>query len=960
VREQHEFDPLVDELPSRHVVGIDLGTTNSAVSYVDTHQTPWQIRVFAVPQLVAAGQVESRETLPSFHYQATAGEAAGGALRLPWSDDDPTCAVGFFARDQGAQSPGRLIASAKSWLCHGGVDRTAEILPWQGVADVEQLSPVEVTSRYLRHIRDAWNAAHRDQPLAEQQLVVTLPASFDEVARELTVQAAAAAQLPRVVLIEEPQAAFYAWVNRHADNWQQRVAPGQKILVCDIGGGTSDFTLIRVRASEREEGGVQFQRVAVGNHLILGGDNLDLALAHHVERKLAGDGKLSPQQWDVLVRSARRVKETLLGEDPPERVTVNLPGAGAKVIGGGLQVEVDRSDVEKLLVDGFLPRVGLDEKPLQRQSGFQEFGLPYAADHAITRYLAAFLTAHRETGDDGQPRSDRDAARPDIVLFNGGFFASPVLRERLLEVLTSWFQSDTSEAEDGAWQPQVLDNDRLDLAVARGASYYGMVQRGEGVRIAANLARSYYIGVEDEEPKAVCPKAVCLVPGDAEPGREIELRDLTFRLTLSEPVEFPLFVSSTRLTDPPGAVSPIDLEQMRPLPPIRTVLRASRGEKGTVPVRLHARLTEIGTIELWCSEIDSDRTDTPRTDTPRTWRLQFDVRSTTQTDLVAHESAAESEGFVDESQWQACRERIAGVFAPEGNESPAKLMKGMAKALGADKSQWPTSLLRRMWDVLMEFEAGRRRSPAHEMRWLNLVGFALRPGYGFAMDDWRVEETWRAVRGKLAHPSTEQAFILWRRVAGGLSRPQQLGIATPALAAVGALRKRFAGGKASKVPALNADTSLEIWRFVGSLELLSTKQKIELGDTIVELYSKRKLEKVRDAMVWALGRIGQRVPVYGPLNTVVPREKAARWLQALMSQQSNSPIDALAVMELARRTEDRHRDLPDARREEAAQWIERHDGPEHFVTLVREGGTLDYEEQGQVFGESLPRGLRIL
>ena len=934
--EPRKFDPLVDELPSRYVVGIDLGTTNSAVAYVDTHETPWQVHVLPIPQLVAAGEVEARETLPSFHYQATTAEANSGALRLPWSEEHPSAAVGFFARDQGTQTPGRLIASAKSWLCHTGVDRTAELLPWQGVADVDRLSPVEVASCYLRHIRDAWNAAFRAEPLAKQQLVITLPASFDEVARELTVRAAAEADLPRVVLVEEPQAAFYAWVYRHSDDWHQRVQPGQKILVCDIGGGTTDLTLIRVRASERQGDRIQFQRVAVGDHLILGGDNLDLALAHHVEHKLVGDGKLQPQQWDVLVRSCRRAKETLLSDDAPQRLTVNLPGSGSKIVGGGLQAVVDRSEVEELLVDGFLPGVRLDEKPLQRRSGFQEFGLPYAPDHGITRYLAAFLNAHRDRV------SGADAARPDIVLFNGGFFASTILRQRLVDVLTSWFQTPNE-----TWKPLLLDHDRLDLAVARGAAYYGMVQRGEGVRIAANLARSYYIGVEGDQPTAIC-----LVPGDAEPGCELELAELTLQLTISEPVEFPLFVSSTRLTDISGQVVAIEPEQMLPLPPIRTVLRATRRrEKGTVPVKLHARLSEIGTIDLWCSEVGNDRI----------WRLQFDIRSTTQTDLVAHDSGAESEGFFDESKWHACRDVIGGVFAPQGRDDPVDLIKQLAKTLQTSKRQWPTSLLRRMWEVLMELETGRRRSAPHEVRWVHLLGYALRPGYGFALDDWRVAETWRSVRGKLIHGSAEQSLILWRRVAGGLSRGQQLAIAESSLAAIRALHGRFTGGKRrGHESLLNPNDSIEIWRLLGSLELLSVPAKIELGDIIVELLPKRKLERVRDAMAWALGRVGQRVPVYGPLNTVVPLDKAAEWLQVLMSQDSGRTTDLLAAMQLARRTADRHRDLAESLRQEAASWIGKHGGRDHLVKLAVDGGSLDHEEQSHIFGESLPRGLRIL
>ncbi|HEU5431178.1 MAG TPA: Hsp70 family protein, partial [Thermomicrobiales bacterium] len=296
-----------------------------------------------------------------------------------------------------------MIASAKSWLCHPGVDRTAELLPWHGAADVERLSPVEASSRYLAHIREAWDSRFREHPLAEQDVVLTLPASFDEVARELTVKAAKLAGLPRVVLIEEPQAAFYAWIHAQGDDWQRQVLPGQKILVCDIGGGTSDFTLIRVRRGEA--GKVQFHRVAVGEHLILGGDNLDLALAHHLEPKIARGGKLEPRQWAVLVRSCRHVKETLLAAEPPERFTVSLPGAGSRLIGGGLQTEVTRDEVQQLLLEGFLPRVALDEKPATRRSGFQEFGLPYAADAAMTRYLAAFLTAHRNValGDEPPP-----------------------------------------------------------------------------------------------------------------------------------------------------------------------------------------------------------------------------------------------------------------------------------------------------------------------------------------------------------------------------------------------------------------------------------------------------------------------------------------------------------------------------------------------------------------------------
>ena len=697
------YDPLLDEQPARYVVGIDLGTTNSAVAYVDTLDAEWRVHSFRVSQLVAPGIVEERDTLPSFHYEAAAGESAGGNLRLPWQKHDPTYAIGVYARDQGGKAPGRLIASAKSWLCHTGVDRTANLLPWRGAEDVERLSPVEASARILRHIRAAWNARFPDAPLAEQDIILTLPASFDEIARELTVEAAAAAELPRVVLIEEPQAAFYAWVYKHRDDWQTRVQSGQTILVCDIGGGTSDFTLIHVRAAggatepgtadtQADQQRIQFHRVAVGNHLILGGDNLDLALARHLEGKLTGGNQLASHQWDVLVRHCQRVKEGLLGADAPQTLTVNLPGSGSRLIGGGLQIEVDRNEVQQLLLDGFLPRVSLEDKPTARQSGFQEFGLPCAADPAITRYLASFLTAHRY--DESQAVRDgstRQALRPDIILLNGGFFASPLLRERLISLVRQWYR----DGDQDDWSPLVLDHDRLDLAVARGAAYYGMVRRGEGVRIVANLARSYYIGVQSDPPSAVC-----LVPGCAQAGEDIALTDRTFQLLVSEPAEFPLLVSSTRLTDRPGELIPIDREQMSPLPPIRTVLRTrSRRETGILPVHLHARINEIGTIDLWCTTVDRERS----------WRLQFDIRSAVQTDMQAHQSEAEAEGFVDEETWTDGRRTIAAVFSPQGTDRPENLVKALSRA-GCRRLAGGRNVAQRAGQVGARWSGGAERS----------------------------------------------------------------------------------------------------------------------------------------------------------------------------------------------------------------------------------------------------------
>lgn len=937
-------DLLAEPLPSRYVVGIDLGTTNSAVCYVDTHERPWRVQVLEIPQLVAPGQIESRDTLPSFHLQPLASSVP----RSP--SPDPQFVVGFMARDHGSDSPGRLISSAKSWLCHTGVDRTAELLPWHAAADVERISPVEASSRYLAHIRSAWNDKFKSEPLERQDIVLTLPASFDEIARELTVQAAARAGLSRVVLIEEPQAAFYAWIYKHQTNWEQLVTAGQKILVCDIGGGTTDFTLIRVRRGDDDK--VQFHRVAVGDHLILGGDNMDLALAKHLESKLPGS--LPPRQWDVLLRLARQAKEQLLSENAPEQVTITLPGSGSKLIGGAIKSSVTRDEAQQVLIEGFMPLVALSDKPEARRSGFQEFGLPYAADAAITRHLAAFLTAHRSAGDDaGDSRlatGDADPARPDVVLFNGGVFESSMLRERLMDSLMQWFGGETG------YKPVLLDNDRLDLAVARGAAYYGMVRRGEGVKIVASLARTYYIGVETQNAAGGVPTgtALCLVPGSAEPGQEIELADRQFDLLVSEPVEFPLYTSSIRLTDRPGELVSVDPEQMTALPPIRTALKTrSRKERGTVAVRLHAKLTEIGTLELWCREISGERT----------WRLQFDVRSATQTDVAAHETDAEAQGFIDESAAAAMQTVLEATFGTIGNSDPNRLMKSLAEAACSERHEWPPSLLRRVWEMLMELEPGRRKSPQHEARWLNLLGYSLRPGYGLAVDDWRVAETWKTVQGKLAFaaPSSRtESLILWRRIAGGLSSGQQRALAEPLLATVRALHKRQITGKGPD-PNFPPHEAQEVLRLLASLELLAVDVKTELGGMLLELLAKRNqgLATIRLTMIWAIGRLGARVPAYGPLNAVVQQDDAERWTGQLLSSDSLDAQTAIALVSLTRRTGDRYRDVSHELREAVIAWLADHRAGEHAIQLVREGGELAPDEQDSVFGEALPKGLRL-
>lgn len=910
----------------RFVVGIDLGTTNSAVAYIDMLQHGFKATTFAIPQLVAPGTVETRDSLPSFHYEPASGEFSNESIALPWSGAQ-SAFVGLLAREHGAASPGRLAVSAKSWLSHRGVDRKANLLPWHGASDITKLSPSETSRRYLEHIRQAWDHAHPDHPLAEQDLVLTVPASFDEVARELTVEAARNAGLPKLCLQEEPQAAFYAWINKNKSSHEMQ--PGQSILVCDIGGGTTDLTLIKTETSKKDDS-LTYRRIAVGEHLLLGGDNLDLALAHHVEQKMGG-GKLSPAIWSVLVRRCQQAKENLLQPNSPDQHMINLPTRGRSVVGSSRQVELTKAETVKQLVDGFLPESGANECPETRQSGFQEFGLPYAPDAAISRYVIAFLNEH-------------DHVRPDFILFNGGFFESPILRERLLHVLNKALN----------WTPQELHADRLDLAVAYGAAEYGRVRRGQGTRITGGLARSYYLGISQDNGETT---AVCLLPAGMEEGETVQLTQREFRLKIRQPVEFPLYTSSIRTTDLSGDLLPIDEESMRPMPPIRTIISSGKKKKtaDSVLVQLHAKLTEIGTIEVWLAEKDGNRE----------WRLQFDARAATQTERAVEEDQGNRAGLVDESMVAASVKVIKSVLGPNRSQPPEKLLSQLEDASEMKRSHWPPALLRRWFEETLPFSEVRQVSPVLEARWLNLLSYALRPGYGFAADDWRVANAWSMRQSGVMNHRNEMCraewWILWRRMAGGLNENQQLELANPLIKQWNSRIHNPAVKRSTKATGFlfGDHESAEVWRLLGSLERLPSEKKEQLGELILR-WIDRKGERISNgAAVWALGRIGARVPAYGPLNTVIPADTAAKWAEQLTKLPEKTRETAFALMHLARFTDDRYRDLPDVTRKNVLEWMSVQKSAARLTTLVKDGGTLDSEEQDRAFGETLPPGLHL-
>ncbi len=864
------------------IIGIDLGTTNTAVATADPAAREPRVDAFAVPQLVAEGEVGARRTLPSFLYLAGEHDLPEAATRVPWRAD-PRIVVGELARAQGARVPGRMIASAKSWLCHPGVDRQAAILPW-GAGDVPKLSPVDASARILAHL-----AAVR--PMAGDEVIVTVPASFDEVARELTVAAAERAGLPQITLLEEPQAVFYAWIDATPPAARKKLlAPGERVLVCDVGGGTTDFTLIDVA-----EDGDHFARTAVGDHLLLGGDNVDIALARRVEARLAG--KLDAVQWHGLVHACRLAKEALLSPDAPAARPIAVQARGARLVGGTLRAEVTREEVMELCLDGFFPLVPRDARPARARAGLHELGLPYAADAAVTRHLAAFLDRHHAT-------------RVAAVLFNGGAMTPSAVRDRVLDQLAAW-QGD---------RPRELAGVAPELAVAHGAAYYGLVRHGLGSRIRGGAARAYYVGVESS--------AVCVLPRGAEEGTENELAQ-DFAALTNRPASFRLYSSSVRDDRPGDEVSPDDLVE---LPPLVTVLRAPGLKQARV--RVTARLTELGTLEVWCVSGD------------HRWRLSFDLRS----------GGAPPAGDALPPNVDELRGAVAAALA--GGDLDG-LMKDLEARTERRRDEWGTALIRALWDTTFEAEGARHKTADAESRWLNLAGFFLRPGAGAPLDDWRVGQMWRTFNAGLVHDRDEGCrlawWITWRRIAAGLKRTQQDQFydRLSVILVPGAPKK----GKPVRAKP-SPQEAAEMWRTLASMERILPSSKVKLGEAILERIDKGK---DTDFGFWAVGRLGARQPLYGPADAVIAPAVAEAWIDRLLALEWKTPEKvAFPAAQLGRRTGDRARDIDDDVRERLAARLRSLPGLERTARLVEEVVALEAREEKVAFGDSLPAGLRKL
>ncbi|MBF0457871.1 MAG: hsp70 family protein [Nitrospirae bacterium] len=940
---------------SRYIIGIDLGTTNSSAAYVDTEQSE-ALHIFEIPQLVGEGQVSARPQLPSFLYLTSEYDRASFDAALPWSKDI-SYIVGEFARVKGAVAPLNLVSSAKSWLCHSRVGRKSPILPWgRQDADGGKLSPIEASCRYLRHIREAWNyviaRGEVAKKLENQAVVITIPASFDESARELTSEAAQMAGIKTFTMLEEPQAAFYSWLAAHEDDWQHIIKTDQLILVFDVGGGTTDFNLITLK----EAGGVPvFQRMAVGDHLMLGGDNMDLALAMAMEASILGGKRtLGIQGWVSLSEQCRAAKEALLCDTPDgsKSFDVSILGTGRSVIGSSVTGHITYDDVRRVVIEGFFRQVDMSD-PINKdkRSGFQELGLPYVTDTSVMKHLSSFLKRHAvNPALPVHSGGGVSIVRPDVILFNGGVFKSALIRQCAIDGLRHWFKGQAD------WTIDILENDRFDHAVSLGAAYYGLVKRQAAsepdtkkVRISGGLGKAYYISVKTGEQAPGIISAACIVPRGFEEGGELHILEPEFHVAANTPVSFSVYCSSYRAGDRPGDIISADRDSLIELPKIKTILHyGKKGAAVILPVSLGIRLNEYGTLDVWCEAKN----------TTHKWRLAFDIRKVPESDVFS------ARHTLNEANIDVAVSLIERAFSGQPGDTPDDLPRALPEALGIpNKADWPLSAIRKMWDALIALRQRRLVTPRHESRWLNLAGFLLRPGFGHPLDEWRIKELWKlfseGVRFSRDGQCRLEWWILWRRVSGGLATHHQ-----------DIVYKRIApfiiSSKKMKGPRLQSAEFVELWMLACSLEHLSPKIKIALGDELVSIIKKEK-GRALGSHFWSLSRIGARMSFYGQLDRQVPKDVAERWIRECLAVTWTKPEDAAyAVAQLARKTGDRTRDIDDALRIDIfkrlrpyaeghppARWARR------YIRQIEELTPLDNADENEIFGESLPIGLIV-
>ncbi len=916
----------------RYAVGIDLGTTHCALSTARLEHPV--VRLLQVPQLIAPGEVAERPLLPSFTYLPAPGELSDADRTLPWGA--AAHVVGEAARRLGAKVPGRLVASAKSWVCHGGVNRRAPILPWNSPDDEPHVSPFEAQVGYLVHLRQAWEARHPGTLLCEQDVVVTVPASFDEGARTLTTDAAEAAGLGEVRLLEEPQAAFYDYLGVHAAELDPRLMAARLVLVVDVGGGTTDLTLLRVRPGDAPGGDgahPHIERIAVGGHLMLGGDNMDAALATYALEKAGLERPSDAALWSGLVQSARQAKERLLGADPPAQAVISYVGRGSRLVGSTRSLTLDRDEVLRVLLDGFLPCTGPAEVAQRAaRAGLTTLGLPYATDAAIGRHVCSFLRRHVHAATEAGARVHDGLPRPDLLLLNGGVFNAPAMIERLGQVLAGWY---------GEPVP-LLEHTSLETAVAHGAVRAALARRGVGEVIGGGTARAYYVELEDA---AGTKQALCIAPRGMEEGTSVSVPHRVLELVLDRLVAFPLHAYTGDRIDPPGALVELEGEgtagELEPLPPLETILRDRDRSTGgrTVPVTLSASLGTTGALELYLVTVELP---------PRRWRLEFVLRSagaaatTTTAPMALHEPPPPPDPRVADAR------RV--VEKALGDKAPA-LAKGLRrdveKVLGP-RAEWSVSTCRALGDAVLELAPKRGGSDEHELNWLRLAGWCLRPGFGDPGDAARLDAMWALRDEGLRKPTKanwSEHWIVWRRLAPGLSAERQQALydhVRPWL---------WRSGKPPAGPAVHGP--VEMMQLLATLERLPAADKRTIGELLLERAGKL-------GSYWSLGRVGARVPLCRDAVEVVAPAVAEAWIGRLLALDwATAEGASFAAASLAATTGDPMRDVGPTLRAAVADRLARAGAPGSWIEMVTRPTARTEGDAKRMFGESLPVGLRL-
>ena len=902
-------------------IGIDLGTTHTVVAYAKIQQKNSPIQIFEIEQLVAPGEVASRPLLPSVRYHPAQGELSDADMAFSPSGEQAV--IGQAARVLSAKTQGRFVSSAKSWLSHPSIDHTAAILPWGSADDVDKISPLDASASYLKHVRQVWNHKFPDSLLENQQIVITVPASFDEGARSLTLEAARSAGLHHIHLLEEPQAVCYDWLRRHHDQLKTSLDDIKLLLVCDVGGGTTDLTLIKVEATDTEP---KLSRIGVGDHLMLGGDNIDLALAHLAESRLSTDNKkLSAANLSHLLEQCRIAKERLLAEDAPEQLNVTLLGGGSKLIGGTRSVSLTKEEVKKIALDGFFPLSKLTDLPDKKRSGVVEFGLPYAAEPAISKHIAAFLNTHSQAA---QEALDGKSIVPDALLLNGGVFRSQPISQRTQELLNSW----SNQA------PTLLENQHPELSVAYGAVSYGIAREQKKIKIGGGASRSYFllIGTGTDQ------QGVCILPRGSEEGNEIILKERQFSLRLGQPVSFHLASLTGGNEYKAGEIITIT-DDFHPLPPLAVAFdQDNSNEQNEVIVQLSVTLSEVGTLQIQCV---STR------DTQQRWDVQFQIRKKS----VQQVSKQLPDNF------PKALEQIESIFGSKSKDINPKAVKSLRadleKLLGL-RSEWSSHLLRELFTALLELRKNHRRSANHERVWLSLIGFCLRPGFGYQLDNWRIEQLWKAYQHNIQFVNETQNWtewwILWRRISGGLDTEAQEKILKDLTKYLNPASARQ--GNTAKLGKQRGYDDMV--RLAAVLERLPTDQKQQLGEWFL-----KRLQKASEPAHtwWAVGRIGARVPFHASTHFVVSADTASLWLEQILKVDwKKIPQAGFAATLIARMSGDRVRDIDDEMRARVISQLKATKAPASWLEMVESVKELDASEEQQIFGEALPPGLTLI